>query len=112
MLLTSRTEEVRIRWVQTHHRADSLYTKIRDIILSSVGTAEAKLAMILEMITGHAESAKTRASEKYDEAAGYANEKTAQADNKKNEYESAGKQYWNKKMEEAQHAAGNAKVEL
>lgn len=106
------TEEVRIRWVQTQHRTDSLYTKIRDIILGSVGTAESKLAMILDMITGQAESAKTRASEKYDEAAGYADEKAAQADHKKGQYESEGKKYWNKKMEKAQQAAGNAKVEL
>jgi hypothetical protein len=68
--------------------------------------------MILDMITGHAESAKTRASEKYDDAAGYANEKAAQADRKKADYESAGKQYWNKKVEDAQQAANHAKVEL
>ena len=106
------TEEVRIRWVQTQNRTESLFTKIRDIILSSVGTAEAKLATILDIITGHAESAKTRTSEKYEEGKGYANEKAAQAGEKKGEYESAGKKYWNEKVEEAQKGAGKAKVEL
>ena len=40
------TEEVRIRWVQTQHRAESLYTKIKNIILSGVESAEVKLGMV------------------------------------------------------------------
>lgn len=40
------TEEVRIRWVQTQHRAESLYTKIKNIIFSGVESAEVKLGMV------------------------------------------------------------------
>ena len=122
-LSTYVAEEVRIRWVQTQHRADSLFAKIRDIILTGVGTAEAKLATILDMITGHTDSAKARVNEKYDEGKAYAgakydeasdlaNEKAKQAAEKKGEYETTGKGYWNEKVEEARKNAGKAKIEL
>lgn len=42
----SSAEEVRIRWVQTQHRAESLYGKIKSIIFSSVESAEVKLGMV------------------------------------------------------------------
>lgn len=123
-------EETRIRWVQTQNRTESLFAKIRDIILGGVGSTEAKLATILDIITGHAESAKTRAEEKveegkakadeaagyagqkYEEGKGYANEKAREAGEKGAEYESAGKKYWNEKVEDVQRGAGKAKVEL
>lgn len=44
------TEEVRIRWVQTQHRAESLYVKVKNIILSSVESAEVKLGMVSSLI--------------------------------------------------------------
>ena len=89
---------------------------------------------ILDMLTGSAEHAKAYggakfedakgyASDKYDDAREYANEKYADAervysdaskktDKKKTEYESAGKKYWNEKVEQAQKGAEEAKVEL
>lgn len=87
-----RIEEVRIRWVQTQHKADSIYYMIKELILSGVGSAETKLAMvcspyrlpgvclttfvqILDMITGHTESAKARAAQKVDDTKDYANAK-------------------------------------
>ena len=88
-----------------------------------MGTAEAKLATILDMITGHTESAKARVNEKYDEGKAYAsakydeasdlaNEKAKQAAETKGEYETSGKKYWNEKVEDARKNAGKAKIEL
>ncbi|KAI0078390.1 hypothetical protein K474DRAFT_1660392 [Panus rudis PR-1116 ss-1] len=131
-------QEVRIRWVQTQHVADDLFHKILNTINSGVETAEDKLGQIyrqiLEMITGYSESAKTRSYETYDASKDYANEKvaqgrdyanqkyedakataatgTAKAGQKGAEYESAGKKYWNEKVEQAKRKADEAKVEL
>lgn len=96
------TEEVRIGWIQTQHRAEGLYAKIKNIILSSVESAEVKLGMvsplssrfacrqarlltgtlnvqILDLITGSAEHAKTRSGEKWEEGKAYADEKASSA---------------------------------
>lgn len=50
--LTLGTEEVRIRWVQTQHRAEGLYARIKNIILSGVETAEEKLGMVSNIHPG------------------------------------------------------------
>ncbi|KIP01457.1 hypothetical protein PHLGIDRAFT_32539 [Phlebiopsis gigantea 11061_1 CR5-6] len=127
-------QETRIRWVQTQHRAGSLYSTILHIIMSGVETAEEKLGMILDLVTGSAEHAKARSQETYDDAAAYAHGKADGArgyadakfdeasgryadakqrvGEKAGETESAGRQYWNDRVEDAKRAADHAKVEL
>lgn len=111
------TEEVRIRWVQTQHRAESLYSKIKNIIMSSVESAEVKLGMvsslvrscklpmltisqILDLLTGSAEHAKTRANEKYYENKHWAHRKADEATD-----------YANEKVDEARDYAGHKSAE-
>ncbi|KAJ3477437.1 hypothetical protein NLI96_g10462 [Meripilus lineatus] len=105
-------QEVRIRWVQTSHRADATFARILEVINNSVTAAEEKIGMILDMLTGHMESAKHRgqgayeqgrdyADEKYYEGKEYATSKAKDAKDKTREYEKAGKKYWNEKAEEA-----------
>lgn len=60
-----RTEETRIRWVQTTNRAEQLYSKMCNLINSSVSSAEDTLRQILEMLTGHVDYSTEYASEKY-----------------------------------------------
>ena len=143
-------EETRIRWVQTQHRAESLYTKIVGIVMGGVESAEEKLGMvrrlrpraasadalvqILDVVTGSAEHAKARSKEAYDDAAAYAQDKAGdargyadakfdeasgryaeaagRASEEAREAAGAGAQYWNERVEDAQHAAEHAKVEL
>ncbi|KAI0790990.1 hypothetical protein C8Q75DRAFT_758816 [Abortiporus biennis] len=164
-------QEVRIRYVQTTHRADDILSKIRDAINNGVGVAEEKIATVLDMLTGYAETAKTRGYETYSGSKAYAGEKyddtkssvssagssassgasstashassgagsaashassagssvgssassvgsyatdTAKeaVKSKGSEYDSAGRKYWNEKVEEAKRAADQAKVEL
>ncbi|CAL1698321.1 unnamed protein product [Somion occarium] len=128
--------EVRIRWVQM---------TIRKVITNGVEAAEEKLGIILDILTGHVESAKTRANEAQDATKDYVNEKYAEgkdyagqkageakakagdtyeyasdkteeakgkAGAKSAEYSSAGKKYWNEKVEAAKMKADQAKVEL
>ncbi|KAL4253753.1 hypothetical protein ABKN59_002957 [Abortiporus biennis] len=148
-----------------------LLQEIRDAINNGVGVAEEKIATVLDMLTGYAESAKTRGYETYSGSKAYAGEKyddtkssvssagssvssgassaashassgagsaashassagssvgssasslgssatdTAKetAKSKGSEYDSAGRKYWNEKVEEAKRAADQAKVEL
>ncbi|CAL1698317.1 unnamed protein product [Somion occarium] len=156
-------QEVRIRWVQTTTRAEALFATIREVITSGVEAAEEKLGtvrsrrlhfrllfnicypQILDILTGHVESAKTRANEAQDATKDYVNEKYAEgkdyagqkageakakagdtyeyasdktaeakgkAGAKSAEYSSAGKKYWNEKVEAAKKKADQAKVEL
>lgn len=39
-------EEVRIRWVQTSHRADATFARILEVINNSVTAAEEKIGMV------------------------------------------------------------------
>jgi hypothetical protein len=64
-LSTKNIEETRIRWVQTSNRAEQLFTKIRDLINSSVSSAEDTLRQILELLTGSVDYSKDYANEKY-----------------------------------------------
>jgi len=91
-------QETRIRWVQTHNRAEALYAKVRDLINSSVNSAEETLSHVLELLSGTADQSKDYANEKYAEGKGYANEKTAQ-----------GKGYANEKYEQGHEYASQAK---
>ncbi|KAK7056264.1 hypothetical protein VNI00_002817 [Paramarasmius palmivorus] len=69
-------QEVRIRWVQAHTRAEALFASIRDVVEGSVEAAEEKLANIWTLMSGHADKgyhdAKGTAEGKYYEAKGKA----------------------------------------
>lgn len=43
--------ETRIRWVQTHNKAEALFLKIRDIVNGGVGRAEEALQRIASLVT-------------------------------------------------------------
>ncbi|KAG6377680.1 lactate/malate dehydrogenase [Boletus reticuloceps] len=45
-------QEARIRWVQTSTWTDNMYTRLKDIVNSSVEAAEEKIARILEVLSG------------------------------------------------------------
>ncbi|KAG2145468.1 uncharacterized protein EDB93DRAFT_1151239 [Suillus bovinus] len=68
-------QETRIRWVQTTNRADTIFTKLKEIVNSSVGAVEDRLAKILELLSGHPHSA----SEKTGDARAYAEDKKGSA---------------------------------
>ncbi|KDQ55914.1 hypothetical protein JAAARDRAFT_180063 [Jaapia argillacea MUCL 33604] len=72
-------QEVRIRWVQTQTRTESLYNKIRDLVCSGVEIAEEKLGQVLDILGGHVDNSKKYAGEKYEQGKGYANEKYGDA---------------------------------
>lgn len=46
---SSTAEETRIRWVQASSRAETLFAKLKEIVNSSVGAVEDRLARILEV---------------------------------------------------------------
>lgn len=46
---SSITEETRIRWVQASSRAETIFAKLKEIVNSSVGAVEDRLARILEV---------------------------------------------------------------
>ncbi|KAG1852556.1 hypothetical protein C8R48DRAFT_676074 [Suillus tomentosus] len=64
-------QETRIRWVQTSNRAETIFTKLNEIINSGVGAVEDRLARILELLSGHLHYA----SEKTSDARAYAEDK-------------------------------------
>ncbi|KAG2039363.1 hypothetical protein BDR03DRAFT_991833 [Suillus americanus] len=68
-------QETRIRWVQASERADTLFTKLKEIVNSSVGAVEDRMARILELLSGHSH----HASEKAGDARTYAEDKTDSA---------------------------------
>jgi len=79
-------QETRIRWVQSTTRSEQLFAKIRDLINSSVSSAEDTLRQILELLTGQIDYSREYANEKYGQgkaSAGewkeYGNEKVAGA---------------------------------
>ncbi|KAK7688573.1 hypothetical protein QCA50_008111 [Cerrena zonata] len=98
-------QEARIRWVQTTDHTESLFNKLKDIIMNGVGAAEEKLGLIIELITGHAETAKERSK-------AYVGEKAHQAKEKGAEFEKAGKKSWNEKVDQTKRKADEVKVEL
>ncbi|KAF8548418.1 hypothetical protein OG21DRAFT_1516317 [Imleria badia] len=61
-------QEARTRWVQTSTWAESIYTKLKEIVNSSVEAAEEKVVRILEVLSGHSRDAAHHASEKVDDA--------------------------------------------
>ena len=69
------------------------------------GVSNSFSLQIIELITGHAEPAKQRSE-------AYVEKKSDQTRQKGAEYESAGKKYWNEKVDEAKKKAEEAKVEL
>ncbi|KAG1744641.1 uncharacterized protein EDB91DRAFT_1123684 [Suillus paluster] len=56
-------QETRIRWVQASDRADTILTKLKEIVNSSVGAVEDRLARILELLSGHSHCASEKAGE-------------------------------------------------
>ncbi|OAX40694.1 hypothetical protein K503DRAFT_714030 [Rhizopogon vinicolor AM-OR11-026] len=68
-------QETRIRWVQASNRAETLFAKLKEIVNSSVGAVEDRLARILELLSGHA----YHASEKASDARAYAEDKKGSA---------------------------------
>ncbi|KAG1731375.1 hypothetical protein EDB19DRAFT_1896930 [Suillus lakei] len=68
-------QETRIRWVQTSDRAETIFTKLKEIVNSSVGAVEDRLARILELLSGHSHYA----SEKAGDTRTYAEEKKGSA---------------------------------
>ncbi|KAG1777905.1 hypothetical protein EV702DRAFT_968855 [Suillus placidus] len=64
-------QETRIRWVQTSNRAETTFTKLKEIVNSSVGAVEDRLARILELLSGHSHYV----SEKAGDARAYAEDK-------------------------------------
>jgi len=64
-------QETRIRWVQASTRTETLFAKLKEIVNSSVGAVEDRLAGILELLSGHA----YYASEKAGDARAYAEDK-------------------------------------
>ncbi|KAG7087691.1 hypothetical protein E1B28_013638 [Marasmius oreades] len=61
-------QEVRIRYVQSTYRAESLYASIREIVESKVGQAEEKIASIWTLISGGAHETKNSANQGYEQA--------------------------------------------
>jgi hypothetical protein len=68
-------QETRIRWVQTSNRAETIFTKLKEIVNSSVGAVEDRLARILELLSGHSH----HVSEKADDARAYVEDKKGSA---------------------------------
>jgi len=48
---TGLLQETRIRWVQTHNKAEAMFLKIREIVNGGVGRAEDALQMIASLVT-------------------------------------------------------------
>ncbi|KAG1854624.1 hypothetical protein F4604DRAFT_1802326 [Suillus subluteus] len=56
-------QETRIRWVQTSKRAETIFTKLQEIVNSSIGAVEDRLARILELLSGHSYHASEKAGD-------------------------------------------------
>ncbi|KIK81108.1 hypothetical protein PAXRUDRAFT_833092 [Paxillus rubicundulus Ve08.2h10] len=69
-------QETRIRWVQASNRAETIFSKLKEIVNSSVEVAEEKLARILEVLSGHSHDTSRYASEKVHSAREHADVKT------------------------------------
>jgi hypothetical protein len=74
-------EETRIRWVQTHTRAEALYMRIREVVNEGVEAAEEKLGRVLEILSGGYDEA----GEKVKEESKKGQEKAAQGGRKTQE---------------------------
>ncbi|KAF9234015.1 hypothetical protein BU15DRAFT_66091 [Melanogaster broomeanus] len=46
-------QETRIRWVQAHTRAETIFAKLKEIVNSSVEVVEEKLSQVLKVLSGH-----------------------------------------------------------
>ncbi|KAF8841832.1 hypothetical protein BDN67DRAFT_966507 [Paxillus ammoniavirescens] len=86
-------QETRIRWVQASNRAETIFSKLKEIVNSSVEVAEEKLARVLEVLSGHSHDTARYASEKAHSAREHANVKTGIA--------------WNWGSRKADQAQGN-----
>ncbi|THH29965.1 hypothetical protein EUX98_g4221 [Antrodiella citrinella] len=101
-------QEVRIRYVQASSRAEALYVKIRDALKDGVEVAEEAIGDVLEKLTGHAESAKSRAAESYEQGKGYANHKYADSQEYVNEKFDQAADYASDKTKSAKGTATSA----
>jgi len=72
-------QETRIKWIQTQNSSSALYNKVRDLINSSVHSAEDTLTKVLELLSGTADQSKEYASEKASQGKAYADEKVGDA---------------------------------
>ena len=64
--LTSIAEETRIRWLQTRTRADSLLSKVKDVINSGIYRAEDTLSHLWALLSGGWEETKNHSSDAYE----------------------------------------------
>jgi hypothetical protein len=78
--LTSDTDEVRIRYVQTSSRAEALLNKIRDTLQSGVEIAEEKVGEILSILGGAGEDGKAEARKASADAAKTASKAASSAE--------------------------------
>lgn len=57
-------EETRIKWIQTSNKAESIYTKLSELIASGTHAVEDTLGRVLEVLGGTPEYLKEEASKK------------------------------------------------
>jgi hypothetical protein len=101
-------QEVRIRWIQTTTRAESVIARISDIINSNLHLAEHKIGDILALLTGQARSAEDTARASYYDAKGYAQEKAHDAQWAAESAGYEGKAQWKDAKGTAKSAAAQA----
>ncbi|KAG8852585.1 hypothetical protein FRB96_008584 [Tulasnella sp. 330] len=102
-------QEVRIRYHQTNNRVDQLIASIRDTINAGVGSAEAKLAQVMDMLKGGSDTATDYAVQGTDAASAAAADYTDGAKASASSAASAaGSTYSSAKKSAADKAAGAA----
>ncbi|KAG2121312.1 hypothetical protein DEU56DRAFT_97332 [Suillus clintonianus] len=79
-------QETRIRWVQASNRAETMFTKLKEIVNSSVGAVEDRLARILELLSGQSHDARTYVDDKKCSAWHWCSQKGDEAKGKGNDY--------------------------
>ncbi|KAG1807829.1 uncharacterized protein BJ212DRAFT_1385678 [Suillus subaureus] len=108
-------QETRIRWVQTSKRAETIFTKLKEIVDSSVGAVEDRLARILELLSGHslhtsekAGDARAYAEDKKDSAWHWCSQKGDDAKGKGGEYAECAKRRAQEEFDEKVKGAGES----
>jgi len=78
-------QETRIRWVQGTNRAETAFSRLKEIINNSVEAAEEKATRILEILSGHSRDASECADTKKEQAWNWGMHKYDQAKGKAEE---------------------------
>ncbi|KAH7882217.1 hypothetical protein F5I97DRAFT_1939653 [Phlebopus sp. FC_14] len=90
-------QETRIRWVQASTRAETIFAKLKEIVNSGVEVAEAKLARVLEVLSGQSHDTACQAPEKAEQAREHAHEKAR-----------GGREYMQEAVKESLRGAGES----